>query len=104
MFSKQAKRSSLRLVIDQVETAPPRLSGETGKSVWIHRLDQRFAPATIADLVKAYRSGTPTPALCKQYQLGKGRGLLHERMTCLTKRFQFDLPPVRAAVPGPRTR
>ncbi|MFI6169070.1 helix-turn-helix domain-containing protein [Nocardia sp. NPDC051052] len=71
-YSKQVARYPLHQVIERVEATPKRLPAKTAASARIHRLDRRLSPDTIAELVAAYRSGTSTPKLRKQYQLSKG--------------------------------
>ncbi|MEV0357684.1 helix-turn-helix domain-containing protein [Nocardia sp. NPDC050697] len=36
------------------------------------RLDKRVSPETVAELVAAYVGGTPTPELCKRYNISEG--------------------------------
>ncbi|WP_067475173.1 helix-turn-helix domain-containing protein [Nocardia amamiensis] len=70
---KQWEADWLGTVIAKIEAAPARRPANTGGStVQPRRLNRRLSPATIAELVGAYRSGTSTNKLCEQYGLSKG--------------------------------
>ncbi|WP_067475233.1 hypothetical protein [Nocardia amamiensis] len=73
---KQWEPDWLRRVIARIEAAPTRrlVTADT-KTVQPRRLDRRLSPATIEELVDAYRRGTSTNQLCERYQMSKG-GLL----------------------------
>ncbi|MBF6216253.1 helix-turn-helix domain-containing protein [Nocardia puris] len=63
-------------MIARIEAAPARRPAKTNSStVQPRRLDRRLSPATIAELVDAYRGGASTNKLCERYELSKG-GLL----------------------------
>ncbi|WP_255286179.1 helix-turn-helix domain-containing protein [Nocardia mexicana] len=73
---KQWEPDWLGKVIQKIEAAPLRRHGKTDSStVQPRRLDRRLSPATITELVDAYRDGTSTNQLCDEYGLSKG-GLL----------------------------
>ncbi|MGK8508201.1 helix-turn-helix domain-containing protein [Nocardia asiatica] len=73
---KQWEPDWLGKVIAKIDAAPNRRpSSADNSTVQPRRLDRRLSPATIAEVVGAYRSGTSTTKLCEQYGLSKG-GLL----------------------------
>lgn len=73
---KQWEPDWLKTVIAKVNAAPTRRHATAdGSVVRPRRLDRRLSPATIAELVDAYRSGTSTTKLCERHGLSKG-GLL----------------------------
>lgn len=69
-FSNHLQANQLRTLVRLVETTPPRQPGAT--AVQPRRLDHRFTPAAIAEIVAFYESGSSTNQLCKQYGLSKG--------------------------------
>jgi hypothetical protein len=54
-------------------TMPPkRPVTSTDTKIQTRRLDRRLSPDAIAELVVAYRTGTSTNQLCRQYGISKG--------------------------------
>lgn len=62
-------------MIKLVDATPPRWPAKPNSVVQPRRLDRRLSADTVADLVRAYRSGTSTGKLCEIHHLSKG-GLL----------------------------
>ncbi|MGQ4615174.1 helix-turn-helix domain-containing protein [Nocardia sp. R7R-8] len=53
-----------------LDTTSPRPPATT--PIRPRRLDQRFAPETLAEIAALYESGSSSNQLCKQYDLSKG--------------------------------
>lgn len=74
-YSKYRQAEQLRRVLRLLAATPPRQPAKASSVVQPRRLDRRLSANTVAELVRAYRSGTSTGKLCKIHHLSKG-GLL----------------------------
>ncbi|WP_278265269.1 helix-turn-helix domain-containing protein [Nocardia sp. AG03] len=75
-YLKQREPDWLKTVIAKVDAATTRQIGKADtNAVQPRQLDRRLSTETVAELVRAYRSGTSTGKLCEIHQLSKG-GLL----------------------------
>lgn len=90
---------TLRTVTSRLETARHGRQAKQEPAVKRHKITQRLAPETIAQIVASYQIGITTPALAKQYDISPTavKRLLHTNRVQLRRYHRLSENEVLAA-------